>query len=188
MTNAHTIIADQILNLVWKQCAFNHSGVLCGACQNNYSQIFGSAMCMECSNVKLLVVLPTVIIAGIALVGVLMLFNLTVSTGTIINAIIFYANVIRSTQSFLGTFIAWLNLDLGIETCLYDGLDAYAYNKTWLLFVFPLYMWLIVITIIVASHYFTIASKLTPNSAVSSLYTLTSKHSMHTKFSHYRFL
>ena len=94
-----------------------------------------------------------------------MLFNLTVSTGTI-NAII----PSEMSSSFLSTFIAWLNLDLGIETYFYDGLDAY--NKTWLLFVFPLYMWLIVITIIVASHYFTIASKLTPNIAVQVLSTL----------------
>ena len=162
-----------------KQCAFHRSGVLCGACQSNYSQVLGSALCKECSNMKLLVVIPTIIVAGIVLVGILMLFNLTVSTGTI-NAIIFYANVIRASQSvffpsdisnsFLSIFIAWLNLDLGIETCFYNGLDSYA--KTWLQFVFPFYIWLIVITIIVASHYFTVASRLTPNNAVQVLSTL----------------
>ena len=111
-----------------------------------------------------------------------MILNLTVSTGTI-NALIFYANIIRASQavffspemsrSFLNTlsvFIAWLNLDLGIETCFYDGLDAYA--KTWLQFVFPLYIWLTVITIIVASHYSSTASKLFGNNAVQVLATL----------------
>ena len=33
----------------------------------------------------------------------------------------------------LTVFIAWLNLDLGIETCFFDGMDMY--SKTWLQFV-----------------------------------------------------
>ena len=57
-----------------------------------------------------------------------------------INGLIFFANVVQANKifffpndaakSFLSVFIAWLNLDLGIETCFYDGMDAYA--KTWL--------------------------------------------------------
>ena len=94
--------------------------------------------------------------------------------------LIFYANIIRASHSiffepetgssFLGIFIAWLNLDFGIETCFYNGLDAYA--KTWLQFVFPLYIWLMVITIIVVSHYSTTVSRLTPNNAHQVLATL----------------
>jgi len=38
-------------------------------------------------------------------------------------------------------FIAWLNLDIGIETCFYDEMTAY--SKTWLQFVFPVYIWLL---------------------------------------------
>ena len=45
---------------------------------------------------------------------------------------------VESTDAF-SIFIAWLNLDFGIETCFYDGMDAY--SKTWLQFVFPLYIW-----------------------------------------------
>ena len=41
--------------------------------------------------------------------------------------------------SFLTVFIAWLNLDLGIHTCLFPGLDMY--TKVWLQFVFPKYVW-----------------------------------------------
>ena len=132
------------------QCAFNHSGVLCGACQANLSQMLGSSKCAQCSNIMLIAVIPTSIIAGVLLVIFLMLFNLTVSVGTI-SGLIFYANVIRSNQAiffppefstqFLRTFIAWLNLDLGIETCLYDGLNAYA--KTWLQFAFPCTLYLV---------------------------------------------
>ena len=38
-------------------------------------------------------------------------------------------------------FISWLNLDLGIEVCLFDGLDGYW--NTWLQFVFPAYLFLL---------------------------------------------
>ena len=161
------------------QCAFNRSGVLCGACQPNLSQTLGTSKCKACDNSMLLVILPVSVVAGISFVAVLVFLNLTVSTGTI-NGLIFYANIIRANQavfyppkissSFLNIFIAWLNLDLGIETCFYNGLDAYA--KTWFQFVFPFYIWLIVITIIVASHYSTTASKLFGNNAVQVLATL----------------
>jgi hypothetical protein len=163
------------------QCAFNRSGILCGACQTNFSHVLGTSRCLKCSNLPLLAIIPGVLFAGVALVIFLMLFNLTVSVGTI-NGLIFYANIIRASQavffppeissrsSFLSMFIAWLNLDLGIETCFCDGLDAYA--KTWLQFVFPIYIWLIVITIIVASHYSTRVSKVIPNNALQVLATL----------------
>ena len=109
-----------------------------------------------------------------------MWLNLTVSTG-MINGLIFYANIIRVNQHiffplenqasvFLSTFIAWMNLDLGIETCFYNGLNAYV--KTWLQFMFPLYIWLIVVLIIVSSHYSTTVSRLTGNNSVSVLATL----------------
>ena len=167
------------LELSDDQCAFNRSGILCGACQANFSQILGSSKCVECSNIMVFAIIPTSIITGVLLVVFLTLFNLTVSLGTI-NGLIFYANIIRSSQAvffppefnapFLSTFIAWLNLDLGIEVCFYNGLDAY--GKIWFQYVFPVYIWLLVIIIIVASHYSTIASKFTPNNAVQVLATL----------------
>ena len=73
-------------------------------------------------------------------------------------------------SSFFSYFVAWLNLDLGFETCFYNGLDSVA--KTWLQFLFPLYVWLMVTAIIVASHYSTIASRLSGNNAVQVLATL----------------
>ena len=159
------------------QCAFNRSGVLCGECQKSMSQVFGTSRCRKCSNSMIFAIISGSMIAGLFLVVFIMFLNLAVSTGTI-NWIIFYANIIRVNQHiffplesrtslFLSTFIAWLNLDLGIETCSYNGLDAYV--KTWLQFVFPLYIWLIVILIIVSSHYSTTVSRLTGNNSVSVL-------------------
>ena len=77
----------------------------------------------------------------------MLLCSLTVALGTI-SGLIFYANVVGANQSvffppgsfhFLRVFISWLNLNLGIETCFYDGMDAYV--KKWLQFVFLIYIW-----------------------------------------------
>ena len=162
-----------------EQCAFHRSGILCGACQHNLSHVFGTSACRECSSLWALLWVPLIALAGIALVVVLIVLNLTVSVGTI-NGLIFYANIVRAnhatffppniTNSFLSWFIAWINLDLGIETCFYNGLDAYV--KTWLQFVFPLCIWFLVITIIVLSHYFTFAARLSGRNAVPVLATL----------------
>ena len=127
------------------QCADNRTGVLCGQCVKNYSLTLGSQKCSECSNLYLLLLFPLAA-SGLVLVAVLFVLNLTVTEGSI-NGLIFYANVISMSQysgtsGRLYTFIAWLNLDLGIDTCFYDGMDAY--TETWLQFAFPLYLWLCV--------------------------------------------
>ena len=161
------------------QCAYNRSGILCGMCQPNLSQILGSSRCSKCSNLMLLVIIPVTIALGPLLVAFLMILNLTVSVGTI-NGLIFYANIIRAqhtmffvpeiSNSFLNKFIAWLNLDLGMESCFYNGLDALI--KTWLQFLFPIYIWLLVIVIIVSSHYSSRVSRVSGNNAVQVLATL----------------
>ena len=47
-----------------------------------------------------------------------------------------------SIHPMLSVFIAWINLDFGIETCFYSGMDTY--QKTWLQFAFPLYILLLI--------------------------------------------
>ena len=64
---------------------------------------------------------------GVALVFFLLVCKLTVATGTL-SGLVFYANIVgpnrtiflpvESTDAF-SVFIAWLNLDFGIETCFY---------------------------------------------------------------------
>ena len=163
------------------QCALNHSGILCGECQPGLSLAFGTSQCLDCSNVSLVLMIPF-ILAGVALVFFLLKCNITVSTGTI-NGLIFYANIIRvntaiffpsgevsSLTTFLSTFVAWVNLDLGIQTCFYDGMNAYA--KTWLQFLFPAYVWLLIGVMIYSSRYSTTIAKLTGSNAVPVLATL----------------
>jgi len=141
------------------QCQFNRTGILCSQCQHSLSMVFGSSRCIHCTNIHVLIAL-VIIVAGIVLVVLMYLLNLTVTTGTI-NGIIFYANVISINDSvFLTndtvfkpfrTFISFTNLDLGIETCFYDGMDGYA--RMFLQLFFPFYLIVIAASIIVASRY-----------------------------------
>ena len=131
------------------QCNYNHSGTLCGGCQPGLSLVLGSNQCLPCSSKYLSLLIPFSL-AGVSLVFFIKLLDLTISQGTL-NGLIFYANIIKTNEhlfiqannSPLTIFISWLNLDLGVETCFFDGLTAY--SKTWLQFVFPLYIWSIVV-------------------------------------------
>ena len=46
-------------------------------------------------------------------------------------------------------FVAWLNLDIGIDVCFIDGLDAYI--KTWLQLAFPAYIISLIVMVIIVS-------------------------------------
>ena len=164
-----------------QQCAFNRSGVLCGACQPGLSLALGTSQCMQCSNIYILLFIPFAL-AGVALIILMLKCNLTVSTGTL-NGLIFYANIVRANHavffplgrsdafsSLLSVFIAWLNLDLGVEVCLFQGMDAYI--RTWLQFVFPLYIWVLVGLMICSSRYSTTIARLSGSNTVSVLATL----------------
>ena len=162
-------------------CAFNRSGILCGGCRANFSRVLGSSKCKECSNniPIIIVIFLGQVLFGLMVVIALILLDLTVATGTI-NGLTFYANIIQAqhatffTQgtaySFLSFFIARLNLDEGIELCLYDGLDEYAI--TWLKIPLPLYMWLFAGILIVLSHCSSRFSKLIGKNIVQVLATL----------------
>jgi len=67
-------------------------------------------------------------------------------------------------------FISFINLDLGIETCYYNGMDSYA--KMWLQLFFPLYLILIATFIIIASRYFYRIQRLTYTRSLPVLATL----------------
>ena len=165
------------------QCQYQRSGVLCGSCREGLSMILGSSECRNCSNVYL-VSITFFILCGVALVTILTLLNMTVSVGTL-NGLILFANILQAnrtaflplttshtsaTIAFLRTFIAWLNLDLGIPICFFDGLTTYV--KTWLQFVFPLYVLALVGVMIVASNYSTRVTRLLGTNTVSVLATL----------------
>ena len=164
-----------------KQCAYNRTRVLCGACQEGLSVVLGTSQCLPCSNYYLLLLLVFGA-AGLVLVILLTLCNLTVSEGTI-NGLVFYVNIVQinaatffpptqmnSFSKTLQVFVAWLNLDLGITTCFYDGMNAYV--KAWMQFVFPVYIWLIAAMIIILSRRYSTVTRLVGRNAVKVLATL----------------
>ena len=166
------------VNVSHYQCGLNSlSGGACG-CPSGLSLSLGDPeYCLKCSNIYLVLIIPFAL-AGFALVFFIKVLNLTVAEGTI-NGLIFYANIVQANQAVffpaqetnpLKVFIAWLNLDLGITTCFFDGLDAYW--KTWLQFVFPLYLWAIITLIIYLSRKFQAVAKIIGNNSVPILATL----------------
>ena len=91
-------------------------------------------------------------LAGLVLVAAIIFLNTTVSIGTI-NGLVFYANIVQANQaiffpekSITSVIMSWLNLDVGIKVCSFDGMDAYV--KTWLQPVFPIYIWTMVVVIL----------------------------------------
>ena len=159
-------------------CQFNRSGLLCGHCQQGFSTVFSSPHCQHCSNIYLLPIIP-IALAGLVLVLLLFVLNLTVTDGTI-NGFILYANIISiNTPVFFTdlnhftptyTFISLSNLDLGIQTCFYNGIDDYA--KMWLQLAFPFYLIFIATLIIIISRYSTTIQRLTARRALPVLATL----------------
>ena len=165
------------LNETDLECSYGRTGLLCGGCQPGLSNVLGSSRCIKCSGAYLSLLIPFAL-AGIALVAFLLLCKLTVAVGSI-NGLIFYANIIAVNRSVflpsrqenvLTIFIAWLNLDLGIETCFYDGMDTFA--RTWLQFAFPLYVWAIVGAVVILSRYYGTIARMFGRNPIALLATL----------------
>ena len=99
------------------------------------------------------------LVAGLVLVSVILMLNLTVAVGTL-NGIIFYVNVLcnfipsfvsYSKTTFSSVFVSWLNLELGFDSCFFKGMNAY--SKIWIELLFPTYVIFLVIMIIMVSEW-----------------------------------
>ena len=162
------------------QCAFNHAGRLCGGCEEGYSLAIGSTRCLHCPNSSYFALILFFIIAGLALVLLIHILNLTITEGTI-NGIVLYANIVWTYEQVLfpkrdmvtlpfRIFLAWLNLDFGIESCFVEGLNAFW--SSWLQYIFPLYIWSIAGVIIIVCRHSTRLTKIFGDRAVPLLATL----------------
>ena len=173
-----------------KLCNYNRKGIMCGACVSNYSLLLGGYECADCSGstYKGVLLFLAFVAIGIVLIILLLGLDLTVSTG-MVNGLIFYFDIVylnsdtmlpitRGENSthllnavrILSTFQAWMNLDFGISTCFFDGYNTYI--STWMQFVFPLYIWFLILIIILASRYSRRITKLITSNIVSVLATL----------------
>lgn len=165
-----------------KQCAFNRSGILCGKCRPGFSLSLGSSRCIKCSvhwPMVCLAIIITATLSGVLLIVVLLALNLTVAMGTI-NGIIFYANIVNANTStyfpfskpnYATIFIAWLNLEFGIDTCFFEGMDMFW--NTLLQLIFPLYViFLVVMVILISEHSTKFARLIGRKNPVATLDTL----------------
>uniref|UniRef100_A0A1X7V6X7 Right handed beta helix domain-containing protein n=1 Tax=Amphimedon queenslandica TaxID=400682 RepID=A0A1X7V6X7_AMPQE len=168
-----------MINDTNNQCTNNRGQRLCGSCREGYSLLIGSNNCGLCDSKYFIIAWVALFaVMGIAMVVFLILLNLTVSQGTL-NGLLFYANIIKLYEPVfsreralpaLGQVISWINLDFGIEACFYKGMDRYA--KEWLQFVFPFYLWIIIIIIILLCRRYGKISRLFGSNTVPVLCTL----------------
>ena len=160
-------------------CQYGRTGIICGQCNDNLSLVFGSDECQECSNLWLLSILGYALI-GLLLVLLLFILNLTVSNGTL-GGLVFFANmsvVSLHTNLLVDKLytlpvklsLSFLNLNLGYPMCFYHGMDIT--GKTGLQFVFPVYLWSLVLGLVIISRYSTRISNLIVGSSVQVLATL----------------
>ena len=139
-------------------CNWGRTGIMCGSCLGNRSVIFGSSQCTICSNMWLITLVMFAVL-GALLVAALFFLNLTVTQGTLYG-LIFCANIIQVNSSIffrqsilpsLQVIVSFVNLDFGVPLCFYDGMDDV--DKAGLQFVFPAYLLILTLTVIVVCHY-----------------------------------
>ena len=143
------------------------------------STVFGYSHCQHCSNIYLLLVIP-IAVAGLVSVLLLFILNLTVTDGDI-NGFILCINIISinyciffpqcNIGNYINVFVSLANLDLGVPTCFYNGMDDYA--KMWLQLAFPAYLIFIATLLIITSRHSTTVQRITAcRSSTSTCYTI----------------
>ena len=173
-----TLLPQRIITLdnADYQCLSGRTGIACGQCARGLSTVFGTSRCKKCSNFGLFSI-PLFAAAGMLLVTMLFVLNLTALNGNIYGFIVFVNAVSISTLEMFSTkkevayvLILLSNLDLGIEVCFYDGMTAYV--ATWLQFVFPVYVLSIVAALVIASRYISTIEKITRKKVIPVIATL----------------
>ena len=140
------------------QCVNLRQGFLCSKCPQGYSSVFRGIKCTKCHGPWYLISIFYAIV-GLLLIALLFLFNLTIVQGTI-NGISLYANIIYLYDDILQeqagepfySIISILNFGSASGTCFYDGMDELA--KVKFQFVFPIYLFSLVVIIIIGAHKF----------------------------------
>ena len=161
-------------------CAKHRTGILCGSCQPGLSVVLGTGRCEYCpqSN-KYLSLVVVYLAAGILLVIMLTKFTRNVSNGSL-NGLIFYANLVHQNRGaifpqfhnadLLRLVIAWLNLDLGIEVCFFNGMTAL--HVIWLQIGYIFYIVLLQVAIILLCRRYVIFTRFFGRNVTKVLSTL----------------
>ena len=163
------------------QCSDGREGVLCGRCKSNHSLALGTSRCLpDCPGYLFYILLVVFAASGVLLIFFLIACNFTVSEGTI-NGLFFYAHVVhRNSPTFfpasaldsniLRLFIAWLNLDIGLDVCFYKSMSQY--DKAWIQCGFLFYLCILELAIIILSRKYIFFTRLFGRNVVKVLATL----------------
>ena len=151
-------VTDIDLRVPDQLCMEGRTGTLCGSCREGCSSVFGTAECRKCSNAWLATILLFALTGAFMAIFAFVL-DLTITHG-LINGLFFYSNIVmvnanilfRENQGgFLYWFLSWVNLDIGLPLCFYDGMTESA--KAGLQYVFPTYIIAMIVFIIIVSRY-----------------------------------
>ena len=161
-------------------CQHHRTGVLCGGCEDGYSLVLGPDECQICNSNLWLLMILVFAVSGIAIVIVLFCLRMTISN-QLLGGIIFYVNMTEVSLRtvvlhqniygfILNVIFSLLNLELGFSVCLYNGLNALI--ETALQFIFPVYLWLIVLILVIISKRSSYVASLTIHSSIQVMATL----------------
>ena len=153
------------------RCTKGRTGRYCSDCKTNHSVIFGSNECRACSNLWVFTY-PGFVLVAFVMILCMYLLRLTLDNGAI-GGIILYANFAQvairfhkfyspGSSAFAALFISVINLSSGLPLCFYNGMTDEV--KTLLSFVFPIFVLLLVIGIVLVSRHSTKFSKLAKRS------------------------
>ena len=79
------------------QCTPYRTGLLCGACKPGLSLSFEGSNCVVCPSYWPALLVATIVaalLAGVLLLGLMLMLNLTVAIGTL-SGVIFFANIVN---------------------------------------------------------------------------------------------
>ena len=156
-----SVILIENLSNISEQCNHNRAGTLCGRCREGYSRVLGSTACEICHS-HTLWYLIFYFASGILIVTFIFTFQISISSGYL-NGPIFYANVVSifaasiyptnvpRYQNIDFVIISFLNLDIGFQTCFYDGMTQLVY--TGLKLTYPFYLLSIISSIALVAKY-----------------------------------
>ena len=160
-------------------CKSSKAGVLCGQCHHDLSVVFGGTECRPCSHLWLITIVAYAL-SGLLLVVIMLVLHLTISEGPLAGIVIAMNITSVSTIDYLDNnnwfiytarvFVSLMNLNLGFPLCLYNGMTPAV--KTGIQFIYPVYLWILVIGFIIFSQYSTQISNKTASYSVQVLASL----------------
>lgn len=156
-------------NILISLCHGHRIGPLCGKCKDGLSIVFGTNSCYKCSsNIRYWLFIVTIALLGPLLVLALFILKITLTTGTL-NGIVFYANIldidlaknffliaekskyVSLNQQIVEGFLSLINFRFGFPVCFLKEMSEL--QKAEFGLVFPFYLLLIVLSIIIVSRY-----------------------------------